>query len=142
MCFLELSSANWTCEEVSRSRGQLLLGISTLVEESGVVEYDLATPCSKRLALSASSCVTLLVPTADEPLLAKPGKYEDIGLADVVLASIKALQRKCRHSSVPKDGTDGNDAGAEGNSSSLSSHCCPRLVRLLFTRCANMTISI
>lgn len=86
--------------------------------------------------------MTLLVPTADEPLLAKPGKHEDIGLADVVLASIKALKRKCRHSSVPKDGTDGNDAGAEGNSSSLSSHCCPRLLRLLFISCANMTISI
>lgn len=61
-----------------------------------------------------------------------------MGLAEVVLASINALKRKWRHSSVPKDGTEGNDGGAEGKSSSLFSPCCPKLVRLLFTRCPNM----
>lgn len=61
-----------------------------------------------------------------------------MGLAEVVLVSINALKRKLRHSSVPKDGTEGNDGGAEGKSSSLFSPCCPKLVRLLFTRCSNM----
>ena len=44
---LEFDSANWTCEDVSRRRGRLLLGISRLVEESGVLEYDLTMPCKK-----------------------------------------------------------------------------------------------
>ena len=35
---LEYSSANWTCGATSKLRGQLLLGTSRLVEESGVVE--------------------------------------------------------------------------------------------------------
>ena len=35
--FLGLGSADWTCDDVSRSKGKLFLGISTLVEESGVV---------------------------------------------------------------------------------------------------------
>ena len=86
--------------------------------------------------------VARLTPTADELLLANPGKYADIGLADVVLGSVNALKRKWRHSSVPKDGTEGNDAGAEGISSSSFSPCCTKLVRLLVARCPSMTASI
>ena len=35
--FLGFGSADWACDDVSRSKGKLFLGISTLVEESGVV---------------------------------------------------------------------------------------------------------
>lgn len=38
VCFLGINSADWTCDDVSKSRGKPLLGISTLFEESGVVE--------------------------------------------------------------------------------------------------------
>ena len=38
VCFLGFSSADWTCDDVSKSRGKPLLGISTLFEDSGVVE--------------------------------------------------------------------------------------------------------
>ena len=38
VCILGFDSADWTCSDVSRSKGKLFLGISTLVEESGVVE--------------------------------------------------------------------------------------------------------
>lgn len=67
-------------------------------------------------------------PTVDEALLASPGKEGEIGLAEVVLASASASKRKWRHSSVPKDGTEGKDAGAEGKSSSSFSSCWPKLV--------------
>ena len=50
VCLLGYNSANWACEDVSSSRGQLLLGISMLVEESGVVEYELTVPYNEELA--------------------------------------------------------------------------------------------
>ena len=74
-------------------------------------------------------------------MLANPEKQVDMGLADVVLGSVNALKRKFRHSSVPKDGTEGNDDGAEGISSSLFTPCCTKLVRLLLARCPSMTVS-
>lgn len=38
LCFLRFTSVDWTCNDVSRSKGKLVLGISTLAEDSGVVE--------------------------------------------------------------------------------------------------------
>ena len=38
VCILGFDSANWACEDVSRRRGRLVLEISRLVEESGVLE--------------------------------------------------------------------------------------------------------
>lgn len=52
---LGFDSAGWTCDDVSRSKGKLLLGISTLVEGNSVVEQDLAVPCDGSLALSSCS---------------------------------------------------------------------------------------
>ncbi len=78
-------------------------------------------------------------PTIDE-LLPNLEKLGDIGLAEVVLVPVKALKR--HHSSVPKDGTEGNEAGAGGNSSSLISPCCTNVVRLLFAESPSMTVPI
>ena len=52
------------------------------------------------------------------------------------------LWRKWRQSSVPKDGTEGMDAGAEEKSSSLFSSSCPKLVRLLYTSWPDMRPSM
>ena len=79
---------------------------------------------------------------ADELLLANPGKHEEIGLAEVVLASVSPMNRAWCHSPAPKDGTEGNDSGAEGISISLFSPRWPKLVQLLFTRGPNMTVSV
>ena len=91
VCFLGFDSANWTCEDVSRSLGQLLLGTSRLVEESDVVEYDPAIPYKERLALSNFSVLSERFPTTDEPRLPSRGKDGEIGLAEAVLGSNNVL---------------------------------------------------
>lgn len=56
-----------------------------------------------------------------------------------MLASANALNWRWHHSSLPidgtegkvlKDGTEGMEAGAEGDSSSFISPCCPKLIGL------------
>lgn len=123
---LGFDSAGWTCDDVSRNKGILLLGISTLVEGNSVVEQDLAVP-------------------ADESL-GNPGKQDNSVLADVVFASAYALKWRWHQSSLPKEGTEGKvsndvnegkvpkegtvgkEAGAGWEPTSRSSPCRPKMV--------------
>lgn len=74
----EKASCFWVFQNLSK----------TVVSSNKTLRFPATTDQHLRVA----PCLALPTPTADEPLLANPGKQGEVGLADVVLAPVNELE--------------------------------------------------